>query len=67
MVDTQPFWQTAWEAVSRHESQIAGYERLKDLSPGDHQALWGTQSFYRALSTVNGGRTREADLFAGIR
>jgi len=28
--------------------------------------LWGRQSFYRVFSTVNGGRTREADLFEGI-
>jgi hypothetical protein len=37
------------------------------LSPDLHQALWGTQSFYRVLSTVNGGRRRETDLFEGVR
>ena len=40
--------------------------RLKDLSPEHHQALWGSQSFYRVFSTVNGGRARETDLFEGI-
>jgi len=32
-----------------------------------YEALWGTQSFYRAMSTVNGGRAKETDLFEGIR
>ena len=36
------------------------------LSPEHHEALWGSQSFYRAVSTVNGGRARETDLFEGI-
>lgn len=67
IIDTRDFWPTVWRAVSCHESQIAGYERLKDLLPKHHEALWGSQSFYRALSTVNGGRTQETDLFEGIR
>ena len=50
-------------------SRLAGrrYERLRDLAPEHHEALWGWQSFYRAFSTVNGGRGRETDLFEGIR
>jgi hypothetical protein len=36
------------------------------LSSEHHRALWGLQSFYRAFSTVNGGRGRETDLFEGI-
>ena len=67
VIDTRKFWPTVWSAVSCHQSQVAGYERLKDLSPEHHEALWGSQSFYRALSNVNGGRVREADLFEGIR
>jgi LmbE family N-acetylglucosaminyl deacetylase len=66
-IDTRHVWPTVWRAVSCHESQVAAYSRLKDLSPDHHEALWGRQSFYRALSTVNGGRTRETDLFEGIR
>jgi len=66
-IDTREFWPTVWRAVSCHESQIAGYEKLKDLLPEHHQALWGSQSFYRALSTVNGGRGLETDLFEGLR
>ena len=66
-IDTRSVWRTVWRAVSCHESQIAAYERLKDLSPEHHEALWGRQSFYRVFSTVNGGRARETDLFEGIR
>ena len=66
VIDTRNFWCTVWKAVACHESQVTAYERLKDLSPQHHEALWGWQSFYRAFSTVNGGRARENDLFAGI-
>ena len=66
-IDTRRFWPTVWRAVSCHESQMAAYERLQAVAPEHHEALWGSQSFYRAYSTVNGGRTRETDLFAGIR
>ena len=66
MIDTRHFWSTVWQAVSCHESQVAAYAKLKDLPPEHHEALWGKQSFYRAFSTVNGGRARETDLFEGI-
>jgi LmbE family N-acetylglucosaminyl deacetylase len=66
-IDTRGVWSTVWKAVSCHQSQASAYERLKDLSPDDHEALWGQQSFYRVFSVVNGGRTRETDLFEGIR
>ena len=65
-IDTRACWPTVWRAVCCHESQIAVYERLKDLTPVHHEALWGRQSFYRVLSTVNGGRQKESDLFVGI-
>jgi LmbE family N-acetylglucosaminyl deacetylase len=67
VIDTRDFWSTVWRAISCHESQITAFERLKDLSPEHHESLWGWQSFYRAFSTVNGGRARETDLFEGIR
>ena len=66
-IDTRRFWSTVWRAVSCHESQIAAYEQLQKIAPEHHEALWGSQSFYRAFSTVNGGRTREVDLFEGLR
>ena len=67
VIDTRDHWSTVWRAISCHESQVSAYEQLKHLTPDDHEALWGRQSFYRALSTVNGGRAREADLMDGIR
>ena len=66
-IDTQSHWTTVWKAISCHESQVMAYEKLKDLSPEAHQALWGAQSFYRVFSTVNGGRVKETDLLEGIR
>jgi LmbE family N-acetylglucosaminyl deacetylase len=66
VIDTSEMWPTVWRAVSCHESQLAAYERLRDLAPEHHRTLWGRQSFYRAFSTVNGGRAREADLLEGV-
>lgn len=66
VIDTRSFWPTVWRAVCCHESQVTAYERLKDLSPSDHEALWGRQSFYRVFSTVTGGRVPETDLMEGI-
>lgn len=67
MIDTRAHWPTVWRAVSCHDTQVAGYARLRDLAPEHHEALWGQQAFYRAFSTVNGGRRREDDLFDGLR
>jgi LmbE family N-acetylglucosaminyl deacetylase len=67
VIDTRAWWPTVWRAVSCHQSQIAAYARLAHLTPEHHEALWGRQSYYRALSLVNGGRSRESDLFEGLR
>ena len=66
VIDTRRHWPTVWRAISCHESQVTGYERLKDLPAEHHEGLWGSQSFYRAFSLVNGGRSRELDLFDAI-
>ena len=66
-IDTREHWETVWRAVTCHQSQIAAYETLRHLSPEHHENLWGSLTFYRALSTVNGGRRRETDLFEGLR
>ncbi len=67
VIDTRSVWPTVWRAICCHESQVTAYERLKDLSPEDLEALWGRQSFYRVFSRVNGGRAKETDLLEGIR
>jgi LmbE family N-acetylglucosaminyl deacetylase len=66
VIDARSVWPSVWRAVACHDSQIAGYGRIKDLTPAQHQELWGVQSFYRVFSSVNGGRARETDLFAGV-
>jgi LmbE family N-acetylglucosaminyl deacetylase len=66
-VDTRTYWPTVWQAVQCHDSQVANYGTLGSLSPANHEGLWGWGTFYRVFSTVNGGRAREDDLFAGLR
>lgn len=66
-IDTEAYWPQVWQAVACHQTQLPGYQMLKDLPDDYHQALWGAQNFYRAFSLVNGGREVETDLFAGLR
>jgi len=66
-IDTRDHWQTVWRAVQCHRSQISNYARLAELPHDLHEALWGTQTFYRVFSLVNGGRHCETDLFDGLR
>jgi LmbE family N-acetylglucosaminyl deacetylase len=66
-IDTRAHWPTVWQAVQCHQTQIANYTKLAKLPAPLHEALWGRQEFYRAFSLVNGGRTPETDLFAGLR
>jgi LmbE family N-acetylglucosaminyl deacetylase len=66
-IDTREQWPTVWRAVQCHRTQNAVYANLASLTETDHQALWGTQAYYRVLSRVNGGRRPETDLFEGLR
>lgn len=66
-IDTSAVWPIVWKAVCCHESQMSIYERLEELTEEQQTALWGSQEFYRVYSSVNGGRKRETDLFAGLR
>jgi hypothetical protein len=67
VIDTREYSPVVWRAVSCHETQMSVYRNLTDLTPDQHQALWGTQEFYRAFSLVNGGRQVETDIFEGLR
>jgi LmbE family N-acetylglucosaminyl deacetylase len=67
VIDTRRHWPTVWRAVACHQSQMSVYERLQGLAAEEHEAIWGTQEFYRAFSLVNGGRRVEGDLFEGLR
>lgn len=66
-VDTLLYWRTVWRAVRCHQTQLPAYHLLERLPEEKHQALWGCQTYYRAFSLVNGGRTVEHDLFEGLR
>jgi LmbE family N-acetylglucosaminyl deacetylase len=67
VIDTSSYWETVWQAVSCHKTQMAIFSQLEHLPPEHHQSLWGSQEYYRTFSLVNGGRTRETDLFEGLR
>jgi LmbE family N-acetylglucosaminyl deacetylase len=66
-IDTWASWRTVWKAVRYHQTQLPAYHLLEDLPEEQHKVLWGCQTFYRAFSLVNGGRTVENDLFEGLR
>ena len=66
-IETRAQTDTVWKAIFCHDSQISVFEKLRTLSPAQHEALWGTTEFYRVMSLVNGGRRRETDLFEGLR
>jgi LmbE family N-acetylglucosaminyl deacetylase len=64
-VDARTYAQQAWRAIACHRSQLpAGV--AERLTAGQHRLLWGVQELYRVFSLVNGGRTVEDDLFAGV-
>ena len=66
-IDATDYWQQVWQAVGAHRSQLPAYRPLRELTPAQQRQLWGTQTFYRAMSLVNAGRGVEDDLFAGLR
>ena len=66
-IDASAYWETVWKAICCHQTQMEIYGELENLPEKTHKILWGSQQFYRVFSTVNGGRTKENDLFAGLR
>jgi LmbE family N-acetylglucosaminyl deacetylase len=66
-IDARMHWQTAWRAVRCHQTQLAIYAGLDELTQEQHERMWGDQHFYRVWSAVNGGREVETDLFHGLR
>jgi LmbE family N-acetylglucosaminyl deacetylase len=67
IVDTGEHVATVWRAIDCHRSQLRDYQKLKNLSVEEQRRIFETQSFYRAFSLCNGGRTVEVYLFAGLR
>jgi hypothetical protein len=66
-IDTERYWSTAQQAVSCHRSQLPGYDTLLAQPEDKLRTLWSYMTYYRAFSTVNGGRAPETDLFEGLR
>lgn len=66
-IKAEAYWEIAWAAIQCHQTQIAIYQNLDQLTPAQHKVLWGRQEYYRVFSLVNGGRTKETDLFEGIK
>jgi LmbE family N-acetylglucosaminyl deacetylase len=66
-IDTWNHWRTVARAISCHRTQVPAYHVLEDLSQEQRKILWGTQSYYRVFSRVNGGRQLEEDMFEGLR
>lgn len=66
-IDTWKYWRTVSRAIACHRTQLPAYQVLERLSEEQRKLLWGTQSYYRVFSLVNGGRQVEEDLFEGLR
>lgn len=65
-IETAAYSDQVWQAIACHQSQLPGYQALRDLPRAEAAGLWNMQTLYRAFSLVNGGRERETDLFAGL-
>jgi LmbE family N-acetylglucosaminyl deacetylase len=61
-IDASAHWRQVWEAISRHRSQLPGYQKLIALPEEAHRRLWGRPVYYRAFSRINGGPKVEDDL-----
>ncbi len=66
-IDVSAHREQVRQAIACHRSQLPDYEKLNTLSDEMYARLWTAQTFYRAMSVVNGGRAVEGDLFAGLR
>ena len=66
-IDASEQWRTVWKAVCCHQTQIPALHLLERVSEEQHKSLWSYPTYYRAFSLVNGGRSVEHDVFAGLR
>jgi hypothetical protein len=66
-IDADAHWQTTRAAILCHRSQLATLPDYAAKLDEHHTELVGRQYFYRAFSLVNGGRSREKDMFEGLR
>ena len=67
-IDMAEYCHMAWRAIQCHKSQLPSLGLLAEMHEDAGVAILAMQgTFYRAYSTVNGGRGLERDLFEGIR
>ena len=66
-IDASAHWRKAWEAITRHRSQLPGYQKLAALPEEAHERLWGRPLYYRVFSRVSVPQAKEDDLFKGLR
>lgn len=65
--DTAEHFDTVRAAMLCHRSQLSGYGPLSEMPADELSRFLSKATFYRAFSTVNGGRKVETDLFEGLR
>jgi LmbE family N-acetylglucosaminyl deacetylase len=66
-IDTADHWHTVLRAILCHRTQLPNAAVLVQMPEAQQRAIWGSPTYYRVLSSVNGGRGQERDLFAGLR
>jgi LmbE family N-acetylglucosaminyl deacetylase len=65
-VDVSAYRKQVWQAIMCHRSQLPTALTTNTLPDHMHTSLWKTQTYYRAMSMVNGGREMESELFDGL-
>jgi len=66
-INTEEYFDTLWNAILCHQSQLSGFAGLIDLPAEKLKFLFSEGTFIRIYSFVNGGRKIEMDLFEGLR
>ncbi|NJO83758.1 MAG: PIG-L family deacetylase, partial [Blastochloris sp.] len=66
-IDSTPYTQQVWRAISCHRSQLPILDALAGAPPATHETLFGTTTLYRVYSLVNAAHQDETDLFDGFR
>jgi len=66
-LDNTKYLESVRNAIHCHKSQLPGYGPIGEWSVEELSRVFGTGTFYRTFSLVNGGRNGESDLFEGLR
>jgi len=65
-IDISAYRKQVWQAILCHRSQLHDFQKLNTLPDKVQTPLSSVQTYYRAMSMVNGGREVETDLFDGL-